>query len=1347
MKTFRDGAMKRTTALASSAKRTGALYCVAVILTILALTGKFSPNAFAQTQSGLSTIQGTVTDSSGAVIRGATIHIVNNATGAATDTKSNDVGFYQVPGLVTGNYNISVQASAMKTYVYALHLLATQTAVVNPVLAPGAVTEQVSVSANMVQLTDPTSGAITSTLDNDQINHIPMNGRQISILVQYTTPGLETGFGGGGTRMNGLVNEAMVYTEDGAPTQDRNFGGFNGANQSAFADADSIQEVRVEASGSSAQYGFPATAIITTKSGTNQIHGSAFYTGRNNTIAGVAAGRGNSRPFNPPNLKRDEFGISAGGPVIIPGLYNGKEKTFWFLGWEKFDYIYSTLQTAATETEAMKGGDFSGLSQLLYDPLTTHNDPACPTPGLVNGLYVWNAGPTVANPYCRTPFGNGKQYDPGNNQIPVSRRNKLAKIIYDGQIPANVPGITNPRAQANENWNAPNFEHVPSITWRLDHNFSPNDRAYLRYSSNMQTWQYYGGSLGTIAADGIPALTFGTETIAPATNFVAALGYSHVFSPTFFSETILSGQWFRDIGGNTGDQHHNYEADLGVPNNWGDTGMPAFNGSIQGHNGGQFGYGIGQTTRTISENLTKTLSKHQLLFGGQYLFEKLHYQPDISGDSEAADAAPTALYNPGTGTSYGGFGSTGDSAGAFFLGSLATMSTNLNERVVPMGDQVAALYIQDNYHIKRNLTLNIGLRWENHPAMDSGGVGVGTDLPHHAIVLERPISEYIASGRTTQSIITAYQNAGAVYETPAEAGFPSKMLRSYPLIFDPHLGFSWQPLGTRLGTILSGSYGVYSFPEAMRNLLGLARSAPFIGGFSYNNNNAGQNPDGVPNYEIRNPQNIFMGVNTPNTIVPVTGTNFVLPGSIGGGYNPNFPPTRVQELNVNIEQPFKDQSALRITYNYTRTSNLTHNFNINGGLSPFVYAFDYGVTPPTGGASTYGTCQYQNTGLQPYDCKWFGGFGINNRDGWSNYNALQVNYQRTFHRGFAYQATYVWSKQMRIGGNSTRESIDYSYAHYPGALGSAAGIAFSSATPTGTFTAPLTPPPPPPGAELWTSYKALNRFQDYKVEPYFSQPFHHIWINGIYELPFGHGKWLLSNSNRLVDEIVGGWEIAGVGQILSTSFSPGSSHWGKNNPIKLYKHNQKPITDCSSGKCVSRYLWFNGYISPKNLTAANGGVCDPNAASGNKCITGLPSDYVPYQVPINNDPSCGALCNANFGTDNVTMTGPNLNGGKPWTVGFAPDSSQGYAGNNAYSRTYLSGPFEYNADLSVFKVFPIREKVNFRVNLDAFNAFNIQGYALPNGTSGEEIYMPGGVDGNGSYWTPRQLQLTMRFSW
>lgn len=207
-------------------------------------------------QSGAGSIQGTVTDPSGAVIPNATIHVVNQATGVAADTKSNGVGFYQVPDLFVGSYKVSVSAPNMKTYNRAVNLLAAQTAVINAAMTTGAVTQQVEVEANSVQLITPDSGVVSSTLENQRINQLPMNGRNLITLVQETTPGLEN-CSQSSSCPNGLMGQAMEYVADGGSLANREFGGTH-TGSAEMPDPDSVQEVHVETSGSNAQYATPA---------------------------------------------------------------------------------------------------------------------------------------------------------------------------------------------------------------------------------------------------------------------------------------------------------------------------------------------------------------------------------------------------------------------------------------------------------------------------------------------------------------------------------------------------------------------------------------------------------------------------------------------------------------------------------------------------------------------------------------------------------------------------------------------------------------------------------------------------------------------------------------------------------------------------------------------------------------------------------------------------------------------------------------------------------------------------------------------------------------------------------
>jgi hypothetical protein len=260
------------------------------ILAIIAALGITMSCSIALAQSGAGSIQGTVTDATGAVIPGASVNVVQQSTNATFNTKSNGVGFYQVPSLFTGTYVVTISAPGMKTYKTSVELLVAQAAVINPALTAGSVTQQVEVAANAVQLTTTDNGTIASTLENDRINQLPMNGRTVVALVGMATPGLEAGLGSApGSRANGLLPEALEYVADGVTLSNRQFGG-EYQTQAQLPDPDSVQEVRVETTNTSAQYTTPGTTIITTKAGTNSLHGALFETARNNAV-GIARAR------------------------------------------------------------------------------------------------------------------------------------------------------------------------------------------------------------------------------------------------------------------------------------------------------------------------------------------------------------------------------------------------------------------------------------------------------------------------------------------------------------------------------------------------------------------------------------------------------------------------------------------------------------------------------------------------------------------------------------------------------------------------------------------------------------------------------------------------------------------------------------------------------------------------------------------------------------------------------------------------------------------------------------------------------------------------------------------------
>jgi Carboxypeptidase regulatory-like domain len=1296
-------------------KRNGFIFATLVVLGLAMCCF----NAIAQ--SGAGSIEGSVIDSTKAVIPGASIHVVNSATGVTSDTKANGSGDYQVPGLFTGTYIITVTAPGMETYQQTLQLLAGQNAVINFSLKAGSIAQKVEVEANAVQLVTTTSATLSSALENSRINQLPMNGREIITLVGETTPGLTSHYGPG-TIANGLLEDSSIeYVVDGVPLLNRNFGGPNTTTQSQYPDPDSIQEVRTETSNSAAQFATPATSIISTKSGTNSLHGSLFETMRNNGV-GIARNRSNLPNFAAPHLVRNEFGASAGGPIVIPHVYDGRNKSFWFLAYERYSQISTSYEAVTVPTPAMRSGDFSGLVnsagvlQQLYDPQTTAPSSNC-------------NGTGVANQFCRAPFIN--------NQIPISRLSPTTKMLYDiTPLPSNSQ---NPLVSSNLSVPDPSVFIVPTITFRVDHSFGEKDKAFIRYTSNNQTnvalRNYPNASPATLAADGIPAGASGFQSINDA-QFAAALNYTHIFSPTFYSETTIAQQWFYQyVGGGGADASPdtNYEQKFGLPNNFGETGFPVICGGSGGSpnclmpfGGTQYQYQENQIVFNYDENLTKTVGRHQLHFGGRYRRERLSYLPSRQNDSANFDATGTSLENPTTGTAYSGTPNTGETEADFFLGDASLYSVTLEPPRGHGHDMEWDLYFQDDWKVTKNLTLNFGLRNTYLPGFwTKDGLATTFDFKNNAFVMTNPTSYYVAHGYTTQAIISNLQNIGVKFETSAEAGFPSTNSENKNVI-EPRVGFAWQPFGGKYGTVLRGGYGKYVFPTALRSSWQQSFAGfPYVQNYAQNYNSAAQSPDGMSNYLVRNPQNVVMGVNS-QSVVNTSTTNAIVPGFSGStllALSPNYPPDVAQETSFTIEQPLRGNSALRVSWVWTHGSDLDQTYQVNQAVSPFVWEMSSGTPVPTGGASTIGTNQYAATALGPYNNTTYGGMSYYGKTGYSNDNALQVNYQRLFHHGIAYQIFYVWQKAFTGDGTvSTPQD-------YLGVAGTAPNTTFAPLTGGSAITPGGTPPARPAGSPSWQTWRGLTDWEQYVVNV--GNPKQQVQFNGIIDLPVGTGKRFLGNANRLLNALVGGFQLAGAGSILSQYFAPTSTNWGPTNPIKVYKHGL-PIQDCRSGTCLKSYEWYNGYLAPTVLPA-------PLGTCTTKCVEGLPADWVPFQTPINNTPGT-----ANYGNNNVQVSSPALlasNKGNPVTVAYSP----GPSGNNPFSKTIIPGPINWTADLSLFKIIPITERVNFRVNLDAFNVFNVQGYNNPTAADGTELVQPGGV-GASSHNTPRQLQLTARLT-
>ena len=256
----------------------------------------------ALTQTGTGTIQGTVRDPTGAVIPGAKIVLTHVATSRAWEVTSNSVGFFTQPSLQIGDYKLVVEAAGMKRWEGALQLQAGQIAVVNPEMGLGATATEITVAGDVSPVIVTENATLGQVLERSRIEQLPLNGRFLTTLVDVTTPGVDSG------RVFGLRETAFEYIQDGAVLKNRDTGGHTGRPPGL----DTVAEFKVETNNSSAKMNRPASALVVTRSGTNEMHGSGFWTHRNSGI-GVARRR-QDYYTKPPHLVRNEFGGSLGAP-------------------------------------------------------------------------------------------------------------------------------------------------------------------------------------------------------------------------------------------------------------------------------------------------------------------------------------------------------------------------------------------------------------------------------------------------------------------------------------------------------------------------------------------------------------------------------------------------------------------------------------------------------------------------------------------------------------------------------------------------------------------------------------------------------------------------------------------------------------------------------------------------------------------------------------------------------------------------------------------------------------------------------------------------------------------------
>ncbi len=944
------------------------------LLTILALC--LLAHTLADAQTGTGTIQGTVTDPTGAVVPGAKVTVIHTQTTRQYDTLTNKVGFYLFPSLQPGDYKISAQAAGMQTWQGELLLQVGQTAVVDPLLKLGATVTEVTVVGDVTPLVTTTSATLGNVVERARIEQLPLNGRFFQTLVQNTTPGLEGS--ASSPRVYGLRPTSMEFLQDGAVLTNRDTGELSGRPPGI----DTIDEFRVETSNSSAKMNRPAATILSTKSGSKDIHGALFETHRNNAI-GVARRRQDFYD-KPPHLVRNEFGASIGAPLFLPKIYNGRNRTFFFFAYEAYRNLSATTTSTSMPTMAMRRGDFSGLVDgagrriTLYDPWTTD-----------------------ARTWQRQPFPN--------NILPLSRQSPLAKYFYGVTPEPTLPDV-NPLVANNYFGPAVSNRLDHTETARVDHRLSDRDQLFGRFTHGNRWAKNRSGDNGS------PTMLdeAGNVTFRPVRDDSAVVSWTHNFSPTFFSETLASGS-HENLFIFVGTDHINHADRLGMPNPFRETGLPNFSGTGFGMVYSYADNKRNNITQVISvdQNFTKVHGRHELQFGGRFRHERLHVLPDqqqVQGSHNFSSLA-TALYDPGSGSAYSAVPRTGHDSANLFLGIVGSYSAQFVRKWYYLRAREYAGYLQDNFKVSSKLTLNLGVRWEFYPAIrERNNILTGFDTQAKSIINGVSLERMYELGVTTPAIVSNFTGIGVKFITPREAGLPDTLMYSNPWDFGPRAGFAYRFGSGPRSTVLRGGYALYGFPIPLRTFNARMRSnAPANARFTQSVTSAAQSPDGLPNRGLRSVPAIIAGVNSRDVLDPNT------PGGVTRGsfrtsyFEPDQPTSRAHEWNLTLEREIMENTVVRAGYVGTHGSRMEQFYTFNEQPNSYVWFVNTGLPLPSG--------EFSGVARRNFDQVTYGDIEVYRKTGWSNFGGVQFEVQRRYSRGYGFQLFYVISRAARAGGN------------------------------------------------------------------------------------------------------------------------------------------------------------------------------------------------------------------------------------------------------------------------------------------------------------------------------------------
>ncbi|MBL8176047.1 MAG: TonB-dependent receptor [Bryobacterales bacterium] len=1010
-------------------------------------------------QESRATLVGRVADPSGAVIAGATVQAKSVATNAAVSTATNEGGNYEIPYLLPGIYEVSVEMTGFKKAVRGnIELRVSDRLKLDVAMELGSASESVTVTAETPLLESSTAN-IGLIMDERRVAELPVVGGNPFYLSRLTPGVLSNGGRSAGNPMdNGAATGIIANGTRGGSSEVSVDGSPNMTNRNAVFSPpqDLVQEFKIQTATYDASIGHAAGAVtnVSMKSGTNALHGTGYF---NNSTMRAVPWFTNRFLYDPrnnltqqdrdravPSWLHRRWGATVNGPVLVPKIYDGRNRTFFTFGFEDLEIERNLSLTGTVPTEQQRRGDFSQLLRLgsryqIYDPFTIAAAP--------NGRF------------SRQPLTG--------NIIPASRINSVAARIISFYPAPNQPGQN--AEERNNFFNTQNIlRENYTYTGRIDHNFSGNNRMFVRWNNSQH--DNYTNSLGTIT----------NIDLLDRTGWGMVLDDVHVFNPSLILNLRYGISFQSDIN-SRGSQGFDLVS-LGLPqrlvseiiSKLGPNGIAFPLITVDGsaytdlsNNGGTRGATNYHTAQAI---VTRISGSHSMKYGVEYRLQRetgFNYgsiAPALTFANSFTrgplDNSPAAPIGQGM---------------ASMLFGIATGGTINNNASRAEESSYWGLYFQDDFRISPKLTLNIGLRWEyEKPIRERYNRSIrGFDL-----ISPNPISRQAAANYALSPIpevpASAFATIGGLQFAGA-GGLPSALWAADRNNFAPRFGFAYQ---WSQKMVIRGGYGIFF------DVLGVDRDGVNQGGFNQPTNIIPTQDNGIT--YIATLSNPF-----PNGIEDATGSAGGLRTFLGRGVSffaekPLNP--YMQRWSLSVQRQLPGRIVADISYVGNRGTKL----GLDRALNPIPR--QYLSTSPVRDQATidflsrqvanpfFGMPEFNGTGLanqrvgvaqllRPFPH--FGDITATFPAGYSYYHSLQVGMEKRMSNGITFQSSWTWSKFME--GFSYRNPTD-------------------------------------PAPE-----KVLSP-QDFT---------HRFVLSTIYEFPFGRGRHWFSNMGPVKDAMFGGWQLQG----------------------------------------------------------------------------------------------------------------------------------------------------------------------------------------------------------------------------